>query len=512
MASASEQMKNDNAMESFKRRSLDIAEEPLRMLLPIDGYEELPLVSLKEALKPLLTILPKAERYAWIAEQNCQDPADGLEQNESAAIMLYSMDWEPKEQCLYVVLNSTLRDKKRTEHILKPWLLYLKLILTGLTKLPSNRQCLFRGVKLDLSKQYSIGKTFVWWGFSSCTTHVSVIEQFLGNEDDRTMFTIDCYSGKNVQNHSFFETENEVLLLPACYFEVVSSLKLGANFHIIQLKEIQPPVPLLPTFASPPVSLLPTFTSPPVPLLSTSASPPVPLLSTLASPPIPLLSTLASPPVPFLSTLASPLVPLLSTSVSPHVPLLSTPANPPVPLPSTSVSPPVPLLSTLASPSVPLLSTLASPPVPLLSTLASPPDPFLSTLASPPVPLLSTSVSPHVPLLSTPANPPVPLPSTFTSPPVPLLSTLASPPVPLLSTLASPPVTIVLDFSKHSITDDDVQVLTQQALVEQKFTQLKLNQNHITDVGVKYLGNTLRNNTVSQISLYNAPFKVYFLL
>src|SRR5689334_14995776 len=43
-------------------------------------------------------------------------------------------------------------------------------------------------------------------------------------------------------NIRFFQIENEVLLL----FEVVSSLKLATNFHIIQFKEIQPDVLLLP--------------------------------------------------------------------------------------------------------------------------------------------------------------------------------------------------------------------------------------------------------------------------
>lgn len=246
MASASVESKHDNATASFKLRSLDIAEEPLRMLLPISGYEEVALVSLKEAVISLASLLPKIEEYAWLALQNCEHPDDGLKQNESAAIMLYSMEWEPRDKCLYVVLNSILRDKKRTANTLKPWLLYLKLILTGLTKLPSSRHFLYRGVNLDLSVQYPIGRKLVWWGFSSCTTHVNVIEQFLGDQGERTMFIIDCYSGKDVRNHSFFETEHEVLLLPARYFEVVSSLKAGVNFHIIQLKEIEPDVSLLP--------------------------------------------------------------------------------------------------------------------------------------------------------------------------------------------------------------------------------------------------------------------------
>ena len=59
------------------------------------------------------------------------------------------------------------------------------------------------------------------------------------------MFIIDCTTGKNIRNHSFFETENEMLLLPGTYFEVVGSLRPAKDFCIIQLREIQPEVPLL---------------------------------------------------------------------------------------------------------------------------------------------------------------------------------------------------------------------------------------------------------------------------
>jgi hypothetical protein len=247
---ASAQSKKDNATHNFEHRSFDIAEEPLRMLLPICGFEELALVPLEEAVAPLVSLLPKVQDHAWIAQQNCEEPANGLTQNESAAIMLYTMDWEPHRECLYVALNTTLRDKKRTEKSLKPWFLYLKLALVGLAKLPSKRHFLYRGVKLDLSKQYPVGKKIVWWGFSSCTTHVNVIEQFLGDEGERTMFNIDCYSGKDVRNHSFFDTENEVLLPPGRYFEVASSLKAAPGFYIIQLIEIESPVSLLHTVSA----------------------------------------------------------------------------------------------------------------------------------------------------------------------------------------------------------------------------------------------------------------------
>ncbi|CAF5143328.1 unnamed protein product, partial [Rotaria sp. Silwood1] len=116
------------------------------------------------------------------------------------------------------VLNETLRSKDRQN--LKPWFSYLKLFLTALSRLPSERQFVYRGVKLDLSEKYPIGENVVWWGFSSCTVSINVLqsENFLGKTGERTMFNIECYSGKNIQKHSYYPTEDEVLLLAATQF------------------------------------------------------------------------------------------------------------------------------------------------------------------------------------------------------------------------------------------------------------------------------------------------------
>ena len=87
----------------------------------------------------------------------------------------------------------------------------------------------------------------MWWGFSSCTRSLQVLEaeQFLGKTGDRTLFNINCYSGKNIRNHSYFEREDEVLLFPARQFKVVSFLNSGNGLHIIQIDEIEPEYPLL---------------------------------------------------------------------------------------------------------------------------------------------------------------------------------------------------------------------------------------------------------------------------
>jgi len=226
-------------------RITDIAQEPLKFLTPIGGYAKMPLVPLEEAVKSLVPILPDVQSHAYVAKQLCQNPADGLSQDESASIMLYTMGWEPLDECLYIVLNATLRSSNR-EQKLKPWYLYLRLFLNALFRLPPLREIAYRGVKLDMSKSYTTGQTIVWWGFSSCTTTVEVLQSdlFLGEADIRTMFTIQCETARDICKHSYYATENEVLLLAATQFQVISCLKQG-DLRIVQLKETRPPHPLL---------------------------------------------------------------------------------------------------------------------------------------------------------------------------------------------------------------------------------------------------------------------------
>ena len=227
-------------------RVSDIAKEPQKMLMPIRGYENEPLVPLEKAVEPLISILPDVQDYVYVAKQRCEPtPAHGLTQDESAAIILYTMEWEPHEQCLYFAINLTLRAEDRRK--LKPWFSYLKLLLTALVKIPSTRNFVYRGIKMDLTKQYPVGKTFVWWGFSSCALKIGVLEneQFLGKTGERTMFTIDCESGKDISRHSYFESESEVLLLAARQFVVKDCLEPAPGLHIIQLSETDSPIKLL---------------------------------------------------------------------------------------------------------------------------------------------------------------------------------------------------------------------------------------------------------------------------
>ena len=242
-------MAKDGGDEKISQRILrltDTVEKPSNFLMPISGYERMPLVPLDEAVKPLVAILPTIESYTYAAKQRCKKPDENLTQDEQAAIMLYSMGWEPLDECLYYVLNASLRSTNRGE--LKPWFRYLRIFLGALFRLPAEPQrAVYRGVKLNLASQFEKDETVVWWGFTSCTTKIEVLqsESFLGKDGPRTMFTIDCFSARNISKYSYFPSEDEVLLLVASHFTVKGILDQGHGLHTIQLHETKPPVPLL---------------------------------------------------------------------------------------------------------------------------------------------------------------------------------------------------------------------------------------------------------------------------
>ncbi|CAF3976355.1 unnamed protein product [Rotaria sordida] len=231
-----------NDIQNTTHRFSDAAGEPCVMLTPIEGFNKKPLVTLEEATEPLKNIVPCISTHAHTAKERAKNPADDLSVDESASIALYTMEWEPHTNSLYYILNSTLRNEDRNK--LKPWFLYLKLIITALSRLPSLNLTIYRGVKGIIASEhekYKVGSELVWWGFSSCSAirDISENDHFLGQTGARTLFVIDCIKGKNIQKHSYFRKENEILLLPATHVEVISYKQQPNNLYVIHLQEIE---------------------------------------------------------------------------------------------------------------------------------------------------------------------------------------------------------------------------------------------------------------------------------
>jgi hypothetical protein len=236
------------AMKSnVNTRVSDLSDEPVeRLLVPIRGYEDQPLLSLLQTIKPISKLFNRIEDYVFVALHNSQNPTDDLTQQESASIHLYTMQFGGG-QSLYQLLNQSLRVENREE--LKPWFSFLKLFLAALYKLPSESKTVWRGIKdVDLSSKYKRGTKFVWWGVSSCNTNIEILESnaFLGKTGERTIFSIECFDGKSIVNHSYFKkTEDEVILMPGSYFEVIGQLNPAPQLHLIQLRQIKPPITFL---------------------------------------------------------------------------------------------------------------------------------------------------------------------------------------------------------------------------------------------------------------------------
>ena len=234
-------------MEEGNPRFLaNIQDEPTNILQPIAGYEREPLLSLEEACRPLEGLLEDLPKYVWISKKNSQHPEDGLTDEESASIHLYTMEWPKSEHSLYANLNRVLRGVNRQE--LKPWFRYLKLFLTALFKLPAVEGVVWRGVPGDLSSQYTNNSSEqAWWALSSCTLSLKILESpiYLGRRGTRTLFSIETVSGRRIRSHSYFKHEEEILLLPGTFFEVLSQICPADELHIIHLREKSPPFPLL---------------------------------------------------------------------------------------------------------------------------------------------------------------------------------------------------------------------------------------------------------------------------
>jgi len=232
-------------------RFTDLCDEPMRFLSPIKGYENKPLVSLEEAVEPISYLFDSIEQYVWVSKKNCNNPKDGLTQDESASIFLYTMEFYGGPS-LYRLLNSVLRSEERENITL--WFLFLKLFLTALHKLPSHQCKVWRGIRdADLSSQYTIEKEVVWWGVSSCTSKINVLEneQFLGKHGMRTIVSIECRNGKKIASHSYYQNkEHEVILMPGSYFHVKGHLNPSSGFYMIDMEETSPPF----AFVVPPIN------------------------------------------------------------------------------------------------------------------------------------------------------------------------------------------------------------------------------------------------------------------
>lgn len=178
-------------------------------LKPIAAYWAYRTVPLEEALKPFFNEIDGLERSIQEAKKHCKySSAHGITRDESAALLLYTM--EGGDYSFYRRVNEALRKVDR--RVLTSWFPYLKLFDSMLSKMPTVRGNFWRGVQGDVAKDYTVGEIITWWGISSCSTSVDVVQKFLSTDVESTLFMIEAINGKSLGDYTMFPDEKEVIL------------------------------------------------------------------------------------------------------------------------------------------------------------------------------------------------------------------------------------------------------------------------------------------------------------
>lgn len=218
--------------------------EPMNEREVIDHYLQYSLVSLEEAVVPICDLVSNITEYVTTAKLMFLSPVENLNQDESAAIYLYTM-----ASPFHGKLNSAMR----STHInrVKPYFLYLKLFYTALGKLPCKRKIVWRGICVNVSSDYQKGKCIVWHSVSSSSIDASVVTNFLEKNSQCTLFQIQSRHGKLINKHSAFPSENEIVFVPGTKLLVTNKPLDFNGFQLIQLEEMHNPnlkkiLPILP--------------------------------------------------------------------------------------------------------------------------------------------------------------------------------------------------------------------------------------------------------------------------
>eukprot|EP00455_Lapot_gusevi_P040420 TRINITY_DN4572_c0_g1_i3.p1 TRINITY_DN4572_c0_g1~~TRINITY_DN4572_c0_g1_i3.p1 ORF type:complete len:403 (+),score=61.59 TRINITY_DN4572_c0_g1_i3:117-1211(+) len=238
----SESMENPSSSNSFSSRVVDV-ESGSSHLNPICGLADQPLLSLAECIKrsglPGLAINVRcATLFAknLLLNKKHKQQECALTADEIAAIHLYT-----QESSFYTRLNAMLRDSNRS--VLRPLFPYLKLLMTGIRKLPFFEGLLFRGVRKNLVGQYLVGADVVWWSLGSTSASLSVLTSnlFCGASGDRTVFQIQAKYAVDISEFSAVPGEFERILLPGTTLEVQSTALLG-DLQMVHLQETDIPM------------------------------------------------------------------------------------------------------------------------------------------------------------------------------------------------------------------------------------------------------------------------------
>ncbi|MCP2346456.1 ADP-ribosyltransferase domain-containing protein [Nonomuraea roseoviolacea] len=219
----------------YLERLASVKDEGL-VLPAITGVFDTPLMDFREAIRPVAKLLSGLD---WHAEQSHQfgvrqaagAPGE-LTADEIAALYLYTC-----ESAFYRQINATLRNPDRGQVV--PYLPYLRLLFSAVSRLPVRKEPLWRGVSLDLRAQYPLGRTVTWWGVSSCTSELGVAQAFLGRRGKRTLFEVLPARAVGIRRFSAFTGEEEYILAPGTQLKVTDVKVERGGLCTVRLAELE---------------------------------------------------------------------------------------------------------------------------------------------------------------------------------------------------------------------------------------------------------------------------------
>ncbi|WP_067184722.1 ADP-ribosyltransferase domain-containing protein [Microtetraspora niveoalba] len=218
----------------YLERLASVKDEGLE-LPAITGVFDTPLMDFREAVAPAAELLSGLDRHVTqsyeFGEKQADAVAGGISADEIAALYLYTC-----ESAFYRQINATLRNPDRTR--IAPYLPYLRLLFSAVSRLPVRKEPLWRGVSLDLRAQYPLGRTVTWWGVSSCTSKLDVAQAFLGRRGKRTLFEVLPERAVGIRSFSAFTGEEEFILTPGTQLKVTDVKVERGGLCTVQLTEL----------------------------------------------------------------------------------------------------------------------------------------------------------------------------------------------------------------------------------------------------------------------------------
>ncbi|GAA1029048.1 hypothetical protein GCM10009557_16200 [Virgisporangium ochraceum] len=215
----------------YLERLASVKDEGL-VLPAITGVFATPLMDFRAAVAPVSKLLAGLD---WHVEQSHQfglgQTTSGLSADEVAALYLYTC-----ESAFYRQINATLRHPDRSRVV--PYLPYLRLLFSAVSRLPVRTEPLWRGVSLDLRAQYPLGHTVTWWGVSSCTSKLGVAKAFMGGRGKRTLFEVMPKRAVGIRRFSAFTGEEEFILTPGTQLTVTNVKAERGGLCTVSLTEL----------------------------------------------------------------------------------------------------------------------------------------------------------------------------------------------------------------------------------------------------------------------------------